>query len=209
MARRESKYVFIALEDRNIQRSFVPIDVDGHAHGEFGVSFQIEYRPDGIAFFRYAIIRQESGTYFLDTQATTPEESIALLHRVLAEVDQQKLQEIYAEDAALLKKNDDLDLRRRMQLSFRDGVPNGRVGAVYLFRSGDKYKIGQSVTPEKRIQSMTLPHKPEILVVHYTEQWKEAERELHMRFADKRAHGEWFEFTKEEIPEVEKAIRTF
>ena len=84
-----------------------------------------------------------------------------------------------------------------------------RVGAVYLIRAGDRYKIGKSIRPKDRFAGMSLPEKPEILLVHHTPQYAKAEREVHKKFASHRRHGEWFEFSKEELPEVEEAIRAF
>lgn len=65
---------------------------------------------------------------------------------------------------------------------------------VYLFRAQNGlYKIGISNNPAKRLASLaTGPVAIELAWSRRFENAKSAERDLHIRFSDKRVRGEWF-----------------
>lgn len=95
---------------------------------------------------------------------------------------------------------------RRGLISF----PNRSVnfGYVYLIRLGNMeyYKIGRSNNPDRRIWkeiSPKLPEEPEIICVFETTDMIKLEKDLHNRFADKRANGEWFLLDKSDVEYIE------
>ena len=77
-------------------------------------------------------------------------------------------------------------------------------GYVYLLRAGGRYKIGQTANPKKRFRSLTTnsPYPIEIIAMFYLPGYQQTERDLHLKYAERRRHGEWFEFTNAEIVEI-------
>jgi|TARA_B100000315_G_scaffold246425_1_gene273676 hypothetical protein len=69
-----------------------------------------------------------------------------------------------------------------------------REGFVYLMESEAEYKIGKAVDIERRRKRLILDLGCEIGVLHAiaSDDYSQAEWDLHQRFADKRIHGEWF-----------------
>lgn len=165
-------------------------------------------RPDGIPFMQYSVFHHQSGAVFT-TFKDSPEEAIA---EALSLIDEKGPELIAGHIAAAMARKSAWESRYesgRGEVISKQPDRAGRIGAVYFIRSAGKYKIGQSINPDQRISGMTLPEKPDVLVIHRTPKYKEAERELHLRFAHKRGHGEWFDFDNADIPEVEQAIRSF
>lgn len=75
-------------------------------------------------------------------------------------------------------------------------------GYVYLVKNQDgNYKIGRSLNPNKRIESMgvKLPFPIEAVCIIPSEQMSRLEQELHARFDDKRLNGEWFALADEDV----------
>ena len=74
-------------------------------------------------------------------------------------------------------------------------------GFVYLMKSGKYYKIGKSVSAEKRAYEIRLQLPEELKLIHKikTDDPYGIEAYWHGRFADKRMRGEWFILTRQDI----------
>lgn len=74
-------------------------------------------------------------------------------------------------------------------------------GAVYLMRAGPLFKIGCSRKPEQRTRRVASGVPAEAVVIHMieTDDPYGVEGYWHRRFADKRAHGEWFRLSADEV----------
>lgn len=82
-----------------------------------------------------------------------------------------------------------------------------RPGYIYLVRAitpDNHYKIGLSKNPVTRIESMSvkLPFPIESIHQFPTNNMHIAERQLHERYADKRANGEWFQLTDQDVQDI-------
>jgi Meiotically up-regulated gene 113 len=74
-------------------------------------------------------------------------------------------------------------------------------GRVYLVRSGTRYKIGKSDSPDRRYRQVQLLVPDPVQEVHVLETDDPAGIELywHRRFADKRRAGEWFDLDESDV----------
>lgn len=75
-------------------------------------------------------------------------------------------------------------------------------GYVYVISNGsDRFKIGKSINPEKRLKSLTLGDKGKIIVKNYYSEYNYShiEKELHTIFRNKKISGEWFELSESDI----------
>lgn len=81
-------------------------------------------------------------------------------------------------------------------------MPFNWFGYVYLLQCGDQFKIGYSKMPLKRVRQFRTGSPVPVWLIHKvrTVFYREIERQLHHRFADKRTRGEWF---KLDGPDVE------
>jgi hypothetical protein len=68
-------------------------------------------------------------------------------------------------------------------------------------KSGKYYKIGKSVSAEKRAYEIQLQLPEELKLIHKikTDDPSGIETYWHRRFADKRLRGEWFDLTRQDI----------
>ncbi len=81
--------------------------------------------------------------------------------------------------------------------------PASAVGVVYLLRAGAWYKIGKSTDPTSRYSQLAiqLPEKPELIHEIDTNDVHRLERYWHDHFSRRRANGEWFALTGEDVEE--------
>lgn len=80
-----------------------------------------------------------------------------------------------------------------------------QVGYVYFLKGDDFCKIGRTVDLDSRITTIRpkLPFETELALVIETDDPTALEIALHDRFAAKRANGEWFALTDEDIAWIE------
>lgn len=78
-------------------------------------------------------------------------------------------------------------------------------GYVYLMRStGGEYKIGCSVSPERRLSSLKtgIPFDIELVYMFKVMNMRATEKLLHFRYAEKRIRGEWFALSDNDVEEI-------
>jgi hypothetical protein len=94
--------------------------------------------------------------------------------------------------------------------SSQPAVPGtASTGVVYLLRAGSHYKIGKTTDPQSRYETLDiqLPWKPERIHEIATNNIHRLERHWHRYFADRRANGEWFNLTTEDVEEFRAYTR--
>lgn len=77
----------------------------------------------------------------------------------------------------------------------------GVVGFVYLLRSGKYYKIGQTNSVGRRQYELAIQLPEDVKLVHSieTDDPEGIERYWHQRFTSKRARGEWFSLSADDV----------
>jgi len=65
---------------------------------------------------------------------------------------------------------------------------------VYFITDGEFMKIGISVNPKKRLQSIQTGHPKKLRIAALFKGGRDEEFQLHGRFLEHRVHGEWFKF---------------
>ena len=78
-------------------------------------------------------------------------------------------------------------------------------GFVYVLRAeNDVYKIGKAKDLDNRIYTfeVKLPIKVELYCSCKVENYSQLEKELHIKYAEKRINGEWFSLTEQDLEEI-------
>lgn len=97
-------------------------------------------------------------------------------------------------------------------MSNKQQIGSGKYGYIYLVRQSDKspyYKIGFSTNPAARVSQLEASSPTRFVLIHLIKvsTGVKLERELHRKFASKRARNEWFKLSKEDVDYV-KAIES-
>jgi len=81
-------------------------------------------------------------------------------------------------------------------------------GYVYLVQCGDRFKIGMSKDPTKRIKqlasSAAISAPLELICTIKTEDAKQLEAALHDRFSDNRVYHEWFTLSPQDVQSIKE-----
>jgi len=85
------------------------------------------------------------------------------------------------------------------------------VGEVYLFKSGNYYKIGKTRDMVRRGAEIRIQLPEELILIHSikTDDVSGIELYWHKRFAEKRMKGEWFDLNANDIKAFKKWKRIF
>lgn len=77
-------------------------------------------------------------------------------------------------------------------------------GWVYLIKGDGAYKIGIARDPVARMADLQTSTHVKLELVHKIQvpDMRAKEYELHLKYADKRAHGEWFKLTPEDVADI-------
>jgi hypothetical protein len=77
----------------------------------------------------------------------------------------------------------------------------GKPGFIYVLKAGPFYKIGLTKDPDVRRKALAvaLPYKDQVIFTIPVPDMFGHERYLHELFAHKRANGEWFELTDDDL----------
>lgn len=78
---------------------------------------------------------------------------------------------------------------------------------IYLVKAAGRYKIGTAADPERRLAEMQTGSPVRLFLLATGPGGHEREAQIHLAYASKRRHGEWFALTSRERTEVAKIVR--
>lgn len=87
-----------------------------------------------------------------------------------------------------------------------DHKPDVDAGHIYIIRAGEYFKIGKAKNTKRRLAHLQLPFENEIVASFPVANRHHVERELHKQFADKRANGEWFRLTVDDLSGISRDL---
>ncbi len=84
------------------------------------------------------------------------------------------------------------------------------MSSVYIVRCGDYYKVGKADNVEHRVKQLQTGNASRLDVVWTVETGNAfaLENYLHKQYADKRAVGEWFALTEDDIKSIQETCNT-
>ncbi len=129
------------------------------------------------------------------------EEIVAALHRFYDNTTDAQIKDINAATGAAMLNQRNQSMRQQRIVPPRAQ----RRGVVYILKADNGlYKIGKTSNPDERLPRLAIQLPYPIVVVRQilTDDMDALESELHRRFADKRAHGEWFRLTQADLDEL-------
>ena len=77
--------------------------------------------------------------------------------------------------------------------------------SLYLFRAGNRYKIGSSIDPQMRLRDFSgSPIPVELIWASQIEDAKKIEKQLHEFLKGARCHGEWFYLNQVDVEHIKE-----
>lgn len=112
------------------------------------------------------------------------------------------LEHYHSYPSAMIERIRKEQARRVLGEQKKETRRSGRTGFIYLIKADNGfYKIGRTSDPEDRIRTFAvkLPFEVEYVCVVNTPDMYALEAKLHLKFADRRVNGEWFELTPDDV----------
>ena len=167
--------------------------------------YVLNERPKG-GFFAGIFIDPSDNTAWVSTQTgylATPEE-IRVIFKKLLETAEEHAEEIDEKNRS--NTPDEWPSDYKEDSAKADITPRH----VYLFRCGDRYKIGVSSNVKRRLKQLdNRPYPVELVVCSdVMKHALDAEKSLHEMYGDMRLSGEWFDFDDETAEEAERIIKS-
>lgn len=103
-----------------------------------------------------------------------------------------------------------INKQSKKKIDIKDDLSSS-VGEVYLFKSGNYYKIGKTRDMVRRGAEIRIQLPEELILIHSikTDDVSGIELYWHKRFAEKRMKGEWFDLNANDIKAFKKWKRIF
>jgi len=101
---------------------------------------------------------------------------------------------------------DCLTAKQRKPTHLENQQSTTRPGCVYLLKGERYYKIGLSSNVNRRMEEISprLPFETELICTIATEDMHGLEAQLHELYAGKRANGEWFKLSDEDVAYIKE-----
>lgn len=122
--------------------------------------------------------------------------------RLLPEITKLQFVEFVSED----EQDKDKEVTPQVVKRKKTKIPKSLLpGFVYLFSAANGlFKIGYSKNPDKRLSGINGESPIQVVLVHKiaTNDMMWLEKKLHRKYANKRAHGEWFRLSKANVKAI-------